>query len=103
MAAKRQEIEPLRSYTDGVMRKRIHSVDWSTAPDWALVKISEVEILSGMSRTALALRLKEGTFPAPSKHGKDRCWSLGSIRRWCQAVTAESDKAMEEMLGGGNG
>ncbi|SLN09971.1 hypothetical protein ROJ8625_00131 [Roseivivax jejudonensis] len=89
----RQEVEPARSYNTAPVNSARARSDWNTMPDydrlpmWSLIGVSEVSILTGLSRTALDARLAEGTFPAPSKHGKNRVWSLQQVRNWCVSVT----------------
>ena len=96
MPSLRQEPEPKRSKNNPAALKSRRAVgDWATVPnydklpDWALLGVSEVGVVTGMSRTALDARVAEGSFPKPSKHGKNRVWSLGQVRAWCLSVTGE--------------
>lgn len=91
-----QEAAPKRSYTStprpiaAITKSRTVAADWAKMPDyerlpdWTLLSISEVELLSGMSRSVIDRRVKEGVFAAPKYHGKDRVWSLGYVRQWCR-------------------
>ena len=83
----RQEITEKRTYSPGPIKARTTATDWAAMPDWALLSVRDVQQLSGLSRTALEVRIADGRFPKANKHGKDRIWSLGSIRRWCQSIT----------------
>lgn len=96
MATTRQETEPKRSKNNPTALKSRRAVgDWSTVPDydklpdWALLGVAEVGVVTGMSRTALDQRVESGSFPKPSYHGKNRVWSLGQVRAWCLSVAGE--------------
>lgn len=58
--------------------------DYSRLPDYALLGISEVAVITGMSHSVIEKRVKDGRFAAPKYHGKDRVWSLGYVRQWCE-------------------
>ena len=91
----RQEtIDPRNSANRNIanLKGRRQVTDWSTVadfdrlPDWALIGLNEVGLLTGMSRTAIERRVAEGVMPAPRKHGQNRVWALGAIRAWCRSV-----------------
>ncbi|TVQ34584.1 MAG: hypothetical protein EA376_00040 [Phycisphaeraceae bacterium] len=52
-------------------------------PDWALLGIAEVALLTRMTKSKIEEFVKKGEFAAPSRHGKARVWSLGYVRQWC--------------------
>jgi predicted DNA-binding transcriptional regulator AlpA len=58
--------------------------DYERLPHWALVNMSEVAVLTGMAHSAIERRIREGSFAPPNKHGKNRVWSLGYVRQWCE-------------------
>jgi predicted DNA-binding transcriptional regulator AlpA len=58
--------------------------DYDRLPDWALLNMSEVAVLTGMAHSAIERRIREGSLAPPSKHGKNRVYSLGYIRQWCE-------------------
>lgn len=58
--------------------------DYAKLPDYSLIGIAEVSILTGMSISVVERRVKDGNFAAPNYHGKDRVWSLGYVRQWCE-------------------
>jgi prophage regulatory protein len=50
------------------------------------IRLSEVEQLIGLKRTAIYKRIKDGEFPAPVKVGKRASrWSTADIEKWAQA------------------
>ena len=87
MAIHRQEPEPRRSNKPGPVKTRTKTADWEQMPEWALLNLRDVLHVTGLSNTALDARIADGSFPQPSKHGKNRVWSLGQVRAWCLAVT----------------
>ena len=56
--------------------------DYSRLPDYALLGLSEVAVITGMSHSVVERRVAAGEFAAPKKHGKNRVWSLGYVRQW---------------------
>ena len=58
--------------------------DYAKLPDYSLLGIAEVSILTGMSISVIERRIKNNQFAAPNYHGKDRIWSLGYVRQWCE-------------------
>jgi predicted DNA-binding transcriptional regulator AlpA len=90
----RQEAEPKRKYTspgkDRITpefraRKNWDKVpDYTKLPDFALVDASEVSLITGMSLSTLNKRVEDRTFPAPSRHGRNRIWQLGTVRHYCK-------------------
>lgn len=88
----RQEVAPKRGYNATPIKGRNNVADWdavpdfSRLPDWTLLGISEVKLLTGLSDTAIGGRVKDGSFPPPGTHGKNRVWRLVDIRDWCNAV-----------------
>lgn len=90
MQSHRAETEPKRSNNPGPTKTRTITTNWNQMPHWALLGARDVRHLTGLSNTALNCRLKECSFPVPSKHGKDRVWSLGQVREWCRSITGES-------------
>ena len=58
--------------------------DYDRLPNWALLNMSEVAVLTGMAHSAIERRIREGSFAPPNKHGKNRVWSLGYVRGWCE-------------------
>jgi predicted DNA-binding transcriptional regulator AlpA len=58
-------------------------------PD-ALLSIDTVCVLTGMSRTTLRLKVKEGTFPAPSHQNRRVVrWPAHKVRAYLQARTRD--------------
>jgi predicted DNA-binding transcriptional regulator AlpA len=58
--------------------------DYSRLPDYALLGMSEVAVITGMSHSVIERRVRDGDFAAPKYHGKSRIWSLGYVRQWCE-------------------
>lgn len=85
----RYESVPTRTYQAGPVKTRANTTDWDNAPDWSLLTGKEVMALTGLSLTAIADRLTQGTFPKPGRDGKRRVWALGAIRAWCNSVAGE--------------
>ncbi len=69
--------------------------DYEKLPGFTLIGISEVQILTGMSRSVVERRIKAGQFPAARKNGKDRVWPLGVVREWCERMAyADEEEAV---------
>lgn len=64
-------------------RSRVRNdLDFNLLPPEAFLKISDVLILTNMSRGTLEKMLREGEFPDPAKVGRDRCLPWGEVREW---------------------
>ncbi|MCA1775116.1 MAG: hypothetical protein LC676_05770 [Loktanella sp.] len=66
--------------------------DYSRLPDFSLVGISEVAVITGMSPSVIEKRVKANEFAAPRKHGKNRIWTLGYVRKWCEQFAQSFDE-----------
>lgn len=88
--ATRKETAPTRTHAPGSTKTRAATTDWENMPGWTLCSVRDIMHLTGLSKTALNERIADGRFPQPSKHGKDRVWSLGQVRTWCQSVIGEA-------------
>lgn len=64
--------------------------DYDRLPDCALVGISEVSLITGMSKSVIERRVKTGDFAEPNYHGKNRVWSLGYVKSWCDEIAQSS-------------
>lgn len=60
--------------------------DYEKLPSFTLLGVSEVVLITGMGKSALERRIKDGDFPKARKNGKDRVWPLGVVREWCEAM-----------------
>lgn len=63
-------------------------VRYADLPDWSLVGLAEVALLTRTSKSKLERMIINGQFEPPRRHGNNRVWSLGYIRQWCTAVAA---------------
>lgn len=73
-------------------RSRVRNeIDYNLLPPEAFLKISDVLILTNMSRGTLEKMLKEEAFPAPAKVGRDRCWPWGEVRAWLRLAGEKGD------------
>lgn len=72
-------------------RSRVRNdIDYNLLPPEAFLKISDVLILTCLSRGTVEKMLREGEFPAATKVGRDRCWSWGEVRAWLR-ITGEKE------------
>lgn len=67
-------------------------IDYDALPEWALVSISEVQVLTRMRKTKIEQLIKDGKFRAPTKHGGIRVWPIGYVRAWCVAMGQPSNE-----------
>lgn len=51
-------------------------------PDDALIRLPEVEVLSGLKRSQIYDDIGEGLFPAPTKIGTASRWSRREVQAW---------------------
>ncbi len=68
------------------------AIDFEKAADETLVRIADLvrdprrpgkATLLPFSKSSLERRVKDGTFPQPTKLGKRcTCWNLGAVRQW---------------------
>lgn len=74
-------------------RSRVRNdIDFNLLPPEAFLKISDVLILTCMSRGTLEKMLREGEFPTPAKVGRDRCWPWGEVRDWLRLAGEKGDE-----------
>ena len=61
----------------------------STLPPARLIRLPEVEHLTGLSRASIYRQAKAGTFPTSRKIGeRAAAWSLGEVEAWVAARLA---------------
>ena len=61
-------------------------IDFESLPPEALLKISDVLLVTGQSRSKLEYRYANGMFPRPAFLGRDRVWTWGEVRKWLREV-----------------
>ena len=57
-------------------------IDFNRLPSEAFLKISDVMIVTAMSRSTIEKRYAAGEFPTPRFNGRDRVWLWGEVRDW---------------------
>lgn len=62
------------------------NIDFDELPPEALLKISDVILVTSLSRSVLERRYAEGTFPRPTHLGRNRVWTWGAVRKWLREV-----------------
>jgi len=55
-------------------------------PKETLIRIKAVMVRTGIGRTSIYKRIKEGTFPAPVKIGNSSAWAESEIDKWVDNV-----------------
>ena len=60
-----------------------------------LIALPEVIRISGISKSEIFRRVKEGKFPAPARIGDGRCtrWEMGEIQSWVRSRLDERGAA----------
>ena len=95
-----QGAEPARTYNSTArpvpaVPKYRSNIDWERMPDydrlpdWTLITMAEVGMLTSMSHTSIEKKVKEGEFRAPVRHGRNRMWHLGYVREWIKGLIPE--------------
>lgn len=63
------------------------------APSARLIRMSEVEYLVGLRRSAIYLLISRSEFPAPIKLGSASRWSLRAVNAWMDERIKEAEAA----------
>lgn len=64
-----------------------HSPSSTAPPIDRLLELREVEDLTGLRKSAIYVRIREGQFPAPvSRGGRSVAWRLSSITSWIERL-----------------
>jgi predicted DNA-binding transcriptional regulator AlpA len=83
-----EDLYPGRRRAVRAIPKYREAVDYDALPDWALIGIAEVTMLTRCGKTKIERLIESGLFAKPGKHGKDRVWPVGYVRQWCAARVA---------------
>lgn len=67
-------------------KRNRENIDFEELPPEALLKISDVVLVTSLSRSVLEKRYAEGKFPRPRFLGRDRVWTWGDVRKWLRSV-----------------
>ena len=73
-------------------RTTVQTLDSLKIPE-ALLKISTVTTVTGLSESSIRRRMAEGSFPQPTFRDGPRCirWSSASIMNWLRAKQAAAN------------
>lgn len=67
------------------------NVDFNALPPEALLKISDVMIVTAMGRSQLETRIANDEFPQPLRLGRDRIWRWGDVLQWLRLAGEGGD------------
>ena len=56
-----------------------------------MLALADVKAITKLSRSTIYAKIKEGTFPTPTKVGAASRWSLREIDNWVTRTFAERD------------
>lgn len=76
----------MQTHTQTKKPRTREKIDFEELPPEALLKISDVVLVTSLSRSVLEKRYAEGKFPRPRFLGRDRVWTWGDVRKWLRSV-----------------